>query len=127
MIDKVQESHLYIWLKGKNSKFLNKLEEVIDYANNMLPLINNVFASYTIHGIKHSINVMEYMYELIVDIDSLSELEVALLIYSALLHDIGMIANVDEIKKIKADQVILGERKYSKVLEKYGNEMIALQ
>ena len=76
MIDKVQESHLYIWLKGKNSKFLNKLEEVIDYANNMLPLINNVFASYTIHGIKHSINVMEYMYELIVDIDSLSELEV---------------------------------------------------
>lgn len=127
MIDKVQESHLYIWLKGKNSKFLNKLEEVIDYANNMLPLINNVFASYTIHGIKHSINVMEYMYELIVDIDSLSELEVALLIYSALLHDIGMIANVDEIKKIKADQAILGERKYSKVLEKYGNEMIALQ
>lgn len=31
MIDKVQESHLYIWLRGKNSKFLNKLEEVIDY------------------------------------------------------------------------------------------------
>ena len=61
MIDKVQESHLYIWLNGKNSKFLNKLEEVLDYANNMLPLINNVFASYTIHGIKHSINVMEYM------------------------------------------------------------------
>lgn len=70
---------------------------------------------------------MEYMYALVVDINKLSELEVALLIYSALLHDIGMIANVDEIKEIKADHAILGERKYSKVLEKYGDEMTALQ
>jgi len=38
-----------------------------------------------------------------------------------------MIANVDEIKEIKADHAILGERKYSKVLEKYGDEMTALQ
>lgn len=67
------------------------------------------------------------MYALVVDINKLSELEVALLIYSALLHDIGMIANVDEIKEIKADHAILGERKYSKVLEKYGDEMTALQ
>ena len=70
---------------------------------------------------------MEYMYALVVDVNKLSELEVALLIYSALLHDIGMIANADEIKEIKADHTILGERKYSKVLEKYGDEMIALQ
>ena len=123
----IQESHLYTWLKEKNSKFLGKLDELIAYANNALPLINNVFASYTVHGIRHSINVMEYMYELIVDIDKLSELEVALLIYSALLHDIGMIANEDEIKKIKMDQTILGERKYSKVLDKYGDETVALQ
>ena len=69
----IQESHLYTWLKEKNSKFLGKLDELIAYANNALPLINNVFASYTVHGIRHSINVMEYMYELIVDIDKLSE------------------------------------------------------
>lgn len=127
MIEKVQESHLYMWLKEIDSKFLNTLDEVIAYADAMLPQINNVFASYTIHGIRHSINVMEYMYELVVDIDKLSELEVAMLIYSALLHDIGMVANADEIKEIKADHAILGERKYSKVLEKYGDEMTALQ
>ena len=120
MIEKVQESHLYMWLKEKDSKFLSKLDETIEYANTILPQINNVF-------VRHSINVMEYMYALVVDINKLSELEVALLIYSALLHDIGMIANVDEIKEIKADHAILGERKYSKVLEKYGDEMTALQ
>lgn len=127
MIEKVQESHLYMWLKEKDSKFLSKLDEVIEYANTMLPQINNVFASYTVHGVKHSINVMEYMYALIVDINKLSELEIALLIYSALLHDIGMVANEEEIKEIKNDRAILGERKYSKVLEKYGDETTALQ
>lgn len=127
MIEKVQESHLYMWLKEKDSKFLSKLDEVIQQANTILPQISNVFASYTVHGIRHSINVMEYMYALIVDINKLSELEVALLIYSALLHDIGMVANAEEIKEIKTDRAILGERKYSKVLEKYKDETTALQ
>ena len=44
MIEKVQESHLYMWLKEKDSKFLSKLDETIEYANTILPQINNVFA-----------------------------------------------------------------------------------
>ena len=116
-----------MWLKEKDSKFLSKLDEIIQQANTILPQISNVFASYTVHGIRHSINVMEYMYALIVDINKLSELEVALLIYSSLLHDIGMVANAEEIKEIKTDHAILGERKYSKVLEKYKDETTALQ
>ena len=43
MIEKVQESHLYMWLKEKDSKFLSKLDEVIEYANTMLPQINKTF------------------------------------------------------------------------------------
>ena len=31
MIEKVQESHLYMWLKEKDSKFLSKLDETIEY------------------------------------------------------------------------------------------------
>ena len=58
----------------KDSKFLSKLDETIEYANTILPQINNVFASYTVHGVRHSINVMEYMYALVVDINKLSEL-----------------------------------------------------
>lgn len=127
MIEKVQETHLYLWLSAKKSRFIGQLDEIIKYANDVLPLINYVFSNYTIHGIKHSINVMEYMYALITDIEKLSELEVALLINSALLHDIGMVVNEDEIREIKADHSILGERKYSRVLEKYGDEKIALQ
>ena len=40
MIEKVQESPLYMWLKEKDSKFLSKLDEVIEYANTMLSLIH---------------------------------------------------------------------------------------
>lgn len=127
MIEKVQETHLYLWLSAKKSPFIGQLDEIIQHANDTLPLINHVFPNYTIHGIKHSINVMEYMYALITDIEKLSDLEVTLLIYSALLHDIGMVVNEDEIREIKSDHFILGERKYSKVFEKYGDEKIALQ
>ena len=45
MIEKVQESHLYMWLKEKDSKILSKLDEVIEYANTILPHINNVFGA----------------------------------------------------------------------------------
>ena len=98
MIEKVQETHLYLWLSAKKSRFIGQLDEIIKYANDVLPLINYVFSNYTIHGIKHSINVMEYMYALITDIEKLSELEVALLINSALLHDIGMVTMTIESK-----------------------------
>ena len=36
-----------MWLKEKDSKFLSKLDETIEYANTILPQINNVFASYS--------------------------------------------------------------------------------
>lgn len=127
MIDKVQETHLYKWLCEKNSEFLGQVNEAIRYAETMLPLVSKVFADYTVHGIRHSINVMEYMFSLITDIDLLSDLEVVLLIYSALFHDIGMVTNENEINDIKSDNSVLGERKYSKVFEKYGEENISLQ
>ena len=98
MIEKVQETHLYKW--EKNSEFLGQVNEAIRYAETMLPLISKVFSDYTVHGIRHSINVMEYMFSLITDIDLLSELEVVLLIYGALFHDIGMVTNENEINDI---------------------------
>ena len=70
---------------------------------------------------------MEYMFSLITDIDLLSDLVVVMLIYSALFHDIGMVTNENEINDIKSDNSVLGERKYSKVFEKYGEENISLQ
>lgn len=123
----MNQTRAYKLLEERKSEFLNQVDEVINIARDMLPKINKVFDTYTDHGMKHAINVVEYMCDLCDNIGELTDLEVSMLIYAALFHDFGMIVFDDEIVKIKNDEILLGNRKYSKVLEKYKNEKIALQ
>ena len=59
---------LYNELLKRNSNYRINVEKIYEYAVNVLPKINRVFANYTGHGIEHSLNVMQYMYELVTDI-----------------------------------------------------------
>ena len=123
----MNQTKAYILLEQRQSQFLSQVNDAITYAGNMLPMINNVFNTYTIHGIKHAVNVAEHMYELIDAPEKMSELELTIIIYASLFHDTGMIVSETEIERIKIDQLLMGNRKYSKVLGKYKNEKIALQ
>lgn len=123
----MMQTKAYMLLKKNKSQFLNQVDEAITFAEYMLPMVNNVFNTYTIHGMKHAVNVAEYMYDLMDDADKMSDLEIVMLIYAALFHDTGMIVSENEIEQIRADQILLGNKKYSKVLEKYGNDKCALQ
>lgn len=49
------------------------------------------------------------------------------MIYAALLHDIGMAANEEEIEDIKEDKLNYHGRKYSVIYKKYQDENLALQ
>lgn len=60
------------------------------------PEIRHSENNFTMHDIRHSFNVMTMMSQLIDDINTLSILEIGFLIYSALLHDVGMIRFGDE-------------------------------
>lgn len=88
----------------ENSEFLPNIKLVY---GKIQPLLNNaipiIFGSYTLHNIDHSIRIMEYLVDIIQDLDSLSDLEVTLLVYSALLHDIGMAVSSKDIALIKED------------------------
>lgn len=123
----MNQTKVYKLLEKRESIFLNQVKDAINIAENMLPQINNVFNTYTIHGIKHSINVAEYMFDLIDDAEEMSDLELVILIYASLFHDSGMIVSDEEISEIKNDNILLGHRKYSKVLAKYKDEKTALQ
>ncbi|MBC3886799.1 HD domain-containing protein [Acetobacterium paludosum] len=123
----IYETQAYQLLKSRNSPFLDLIEKTYTYAFNFLPKINNVFSNYTGHGITHSIRVVEYMFDLCDEPKKLSDLEITISIFVALLHDIGMVASDDEIDNIKNEELNLEDRKYSLVLKKYGNEIIALQ
>lgn len=123
----LKKTKLYQELQKRKSKYETKIDEIYEYASKMLPKINRIFANYTGHGIEHSVNVMQYMYDLVTDISAISDLEITCLIYAALLHDIGMVANETEIEAIKKDELNYHGRKYSVIYDKYQNENIALQ
>lgn len=123
----LKSTKLYQELQKRESKYLEGIDKVYKYASEMLPKINRIFANYTGHGVEHSINVMNYMYDLVTDISKMSDLEITCLIGAALLHDIGMAANEEEIASIKRDKLIYNGRKYSVIYDKYQDENIALQ
>lgn len=123
----LKKTKLYQVLQNRESKYKAQIDEIYKYASKVLPKINRVFANYTGHGIEHSVNVMQYMYDLVTDISVISDLEITCLIYAALLHDIGLAANETEIEAIKKDELNYHGRKYSVIYDKYQNENNALQ
>lgn len=127
MISTISETKAYSMLATRKSPFLESINKVYKYATDFLPKINRIFINYTGHGISHSLNVVEYMFELSDSPNDLSDLELTVIIYVALLHDIGMVVNEDEITEIKSDNLDIVNRKYSLVLDKYQDEMLALQ
>lgn len=64
---------------------------------------------------------MEYMANIIHDIDALSELEITLLVYSALLHDIGMAVSSEDLALIKNDDFHYFDIKFSSMKKVMNN------
>ena len=82
-----------------------------------LPLLDTIPLSmrqYTGHGNVHVENVVDLMDRLLpsATIESLKPLELAALIQAALLHDIGMVASVEEIERFMSDDPESESRSY---------------
>lgn len=126
---KIDDLTLIKYLQSVNSPFLPKIKEVYDQVKDILNTrVQHVFPNYTLHNTGHSFRIMEYMSKLVSDYTKLSELEITLLIYAALLHDIGMAVSEDDINSIKNDSFSFCEVKFS-AMKKITNddESLALQ
>ncbi|WP_420385222.1 HD domain-containing protein [Roseivirga sp.] len=126
---KMDDLTLIKHLKSIDSPFLPKIQEVYEQVKDILnSRVQHVFPHYTLHNTGHSFRIMEYMSKLVGDIATLSELEITLMIYSALLHDIGMAVSEEDINSIKADSFPFCEVKFSAMKKIMGgNEVLALQ
>lgn len=106
----------------KNSEFLPNIKNVF---KKIQPLLNNripnIFGNYTLHNIDHSIRIMEYMANIIHDINALSDLEITLLVYSALLHDIGMAVSSEDLALIQNDDFPYFDIKFSSMKKVMNN------
>lgn len=123
----IKNTNLYNELVKRKSGYINNINKVYALAEEFLPKINRVFFNYTGHGIEHSLNVIQYMFDLINDINMLSDLEITCLIYSALLHDVGMVVNEKEIKEIREDKLLCNGRKYSAIHENIQDDLECIQ
>lgn len=116
-------------LENLQSPLLPKIKEVYDHVKDILNTrVTHVFPNFTLHDTGHSFRIMEYMCKLVNDYAKLSELEITLLIYSALLHDIGMAVSSEDIDLIKSDTFPFCETKFSAMKKLKGDdEALALQ
>lgn len=67
------------------------INKCIILCSKIFPEIRRSEPEFTLHDLRHSFNVINLMGQLIKNKEDLSILEIGFLIYSALLHDIGMI------------------------------------
>jgi molecular chaperone HtpG len=126
---KIDDITIVKHLKSIDSQFLPKIKEVYEQVKDILnSRVQHIFPNYTLHNTGHSFRIMEYMSKIVSDFTKLNELEVTLLIYAALLHDIGMALGEDDISLIKADSFPYCEVKFS-TMKKItgGDEALALQ
>jgi HD-GYP domain-containing protein (c-di-GMP phosphodiesterase class II) len=102
------------YLNDKGSLFLPKIKEVYEQIKEILNnRVQYVFPNFTLHNTGHSFRIIEYMSKLVNDIAKLDDLEITLMIYSALLHDIGMAVSEDDIDSIKSDTFSSCDVKFS--------------
>lgn len=96
-------------LRANNSPFLHNLHVIFttvkELLNNRIP---TVFPNYTLHDISHSIRIANYMYDLLQIDDNkdyhIGELDIVIMLYSAFLHDIGMVVSQEDLQKIQEDK-----------------------
>ncbi len=115
---KIDDLNLVKYLRDKASPLTRTIELVFDhvqpYLNSRIPFL---FPNYTLHDVGHSLRIIQYMEKLIGDYKRLSDLEITLLVVSALVHDIGMAVDQSDLDAIKKDSFEFCETKYSTMFQ----------
>lgn len=126
---KLDDLELIKYLKQIKSPFIVTIEKIYNEVKDLLNnRIQTIFPKYTLHNTAHSMRIIRYMGNLVEDKSKLNEIELAMLVCSALLHDIGMAASEEDIEAIKNDKFSFCSTKFSAMKKLMGNnEEIALQ
>lgn len=101
---KIKDNIAYQILESRKAhKFITDIDQIV---TDITPILNEIciyFSNYTLHNIEHSLRVLYNMCAISGKntLEKLSNLELAMIIYVALLHDVGMWIFPDEIEGIK--------------------------
>lgn len=127
---RLEDVEFYKYLQSITSPFLSNIESIVQEKTIVLANeIPKVFDTYTIHDINHSLRILQHCYCLVQDkITEMNELDIVILFYSAILHDIGMAVSTEELEQIKTQGYNYNGLKFSAMLHQRNNdEKIAMQ
>lgn len=127
----IEEIKLFKRLKKLDKDFASQLKKTANKIKELIKKKTTInFPNYTNHDMNHSFKLMDTMYELIKDNKKkFNALEIALMIYSCLFHDIGMAISDKEIEKIKKNtsKYLYGQDFNEVIKNNFNNEDLALQ
>lgn len=120
----IHNTKIYTILKERDSEFLGAIDAIIPIVTQRLEVqVPKLFPEYTLHNIQHSIRVIEYIHDIVFEINNFNDFELALMFLTALLHDIGMALGEAEIDSIKSNQLFLDKNiKYDSFVKLYGDK-----
>ncbi|MDD5717461.1 MAG: ATP-binding protein [Sulfuricurvum sp.] len=100
-----------------NFPISNNIENhLINVASQLLNRISSFMPEYTSHNIEHCLNILDIIAKIIPSEVRLNIVELQILIYSVILHDIGMVVNREEAEKLKS------EDEFFRITMEYGEE-----
>lgn len=116
----IENSKAYSELVSRKTKrtniYVEKLQLLEDYLVEEYPKLIISFESYTKHDWAHTINVLNYMYDLLDNPKKVTEEDLMLIIYVALLHDIGMAWSDEQIKTLLPGINVEDKKKVSEII-----------
>lgn len=119
---------ILIELENRKSKYITHIHNLYNHVSPILENINKTFPNYTLHNIGHSVRVLQNISDLISDkISMFAELELVMIIYCSLLHDIGMFVADKEKKAIIEGKFDTTEIKYSAIRSLTKDDIEAIQ
>jgi len=101
-----ENNHRGFFARKCQIKILECMESVKIY----LGEIRRVAQDYTLHDLCHSINVISFMGQLLENLNEINPAEISFFVYSALLHDIGMVKLENEVISVENVRENHGER-----------------
>lgn len=105
----LEELRMYAYLKRENEELAMQIKNVYNLTYETINNISHSYGNFTMHDMNHGLRVANYMEMLAFGIDDkvdnrmskFSYLEIALMILSSILHDIGMTIRSEDRANIK--------------------------
>src|SRR5258708_5313013 len=89
---------------GATANQVTLVKNLVDYALPLLERYIDTFPKYTLHNLRHQQNIVKLMGDLLgPDLKKLTSLECAILILSAVFHDLGMVFQKTEMAEIEKE------------------------